>query len=181
MRYAVFVRAVMIGRDGLHRAVLLDCFTRAGAVDARSYISTGNVTFDAEPERVDAIVIDARSCVEAVVERPTELYVRSIPYLEQLVASDPFGTSPIAETDQLEVSFTDEPIDPTELALPIVSPGGHLTVFAATEGEIFCAGREIGGRRVGAGGFIERALGQRLTTRAWGTVLRVTQDPGPHP
>ena len=46
-RQAAFVRNVMIGREGLHRQVLLDVVERAGGRAPRSYISTGNVTFDA--------------------------------------------------------------------------------------------------------------------------------------
>ncbi len=84
---------------------------------------------------------------------------------------------PVRDAIEHEVSFTFEPIDPDALALPTASSGGHLTVVAATPGEIFSAGREVDGRRKGAGGFVERMLGQRVTTRAWRTVMRVVDDP----
>ena len=57
MRYAGFVRAVMLGRDGLHRPVLLDCFRSAGADRPRSYLTTGNVTFTADERSVDRILV----------------------------------------------------------------------------------------------------------------------------
>ena len=167
----------MVGRDGLDRQTLLDCFERAGAVAPRSYISTGNVTFSAEPDTVPAITAAAEEAIEAVVLRRTEVYVRTIAYLEDLVEANPFASSPIPSSDQHEVSFTYTPTDPGDFDLPIVSPGGHLTVFHATPWEVFCDGLEINGRRKGAGGFVERLLGQRVTTRAWSTVLRVVEDP----
>lgn len=176
-RYVGLVRAVMVGRDGLDRATLVDCFERSGAVAPRSHISTGNVTFSADRDDVARVTTAAEQAIEAVVGRRTEVYVRSIAYLERLVDSDPFAASPVPDSDQHEVSFTYEPIDPDDLDLPIVSTGGYLTVFHATPGEIFCDGREIDGRRRGGGGFVERLLDQRLTTRAWRTVLRVVEDP----
>ena len=178
-RYVGFVRAVMVGRDGLDRATLLDCFERSGAARARSYISTGNVTFDAASRSVSAIARRTEEAIEAVVGRRTEVMVRSIAHLEDLTADAPFERSPVTDPVEREVSFLSEPIDPAELDLPIISPGGHLTIFHATPGEVFCSGREIEGRRKGAGGFVERLLGQRVTSRAWTTVLRVTADPGP--
>ena len=174
-RYVGFVRAVMVGRDGLDRATLLDCFERQGAVAPRSHISTGNVTFSADAPTIAELTDEVEHAIESVVGRRTEVYVRSIAYLESLSEGDPFATSPVPGSDQHEVSFTYEPIDPTALALPIESPGGYLTVFHATPGEVFCDGREVDGRRRGAGGFIEGLLGQRITTRAWSTVLRVVE------
>ena len=176
-RYVAFIRAVMVGRDGLDRQTLLDCFEHAGAIEPRSYISTGNVTFSAETDDVPAVTTDVEEAIEAVVLRRTEVYVRTVAYLEDLVNADPFSSSPVRGSDQHEVSFTYERIDPGSLDLPIVSPGGHLTVFHANPSEVFCDGLEIDGRRKGAGGFVERLLDQRLTTRAWSTVLRVVDDP----
>ena len=176
-RYAAFVRAVMVGRDGLDRATLLRCFEGAGATSPRSYISTGNVTFSAAPRDFAHVTAGAEDAIEAVVDRRTEVYVRSIDHLADLVASDPFAASPVTDSDQHEVSFTYEPIEPELLELPITSPGGHLTIFHATPTEVFCDGREIDGRLMGAGGFIEKLLGQRITTRAWSTVRRVVADP----
>lgn len=179
MRYAAFVRAVMVGRDGLDRTTLLDCFEQAGARRTRSYISTGNVTFDAPPRAVPRITRRVEAAVEGVVGRRSEVYVRSIPHLEDLLAAEPYDRSAVPDTVEREVSFLYEPIDVSGLDLPIVSSDGRLTIVHATPDEVVCAGREVDGRRRGAGGFVERILGGRVTTRAWATVLRITQDPNP--
>ena len=177
MRYAGFVRAVMLGRDGLHRPVLLDCLRSAGADRPRSYLTTGNVTFTADERSVESVRASVEEQIEAVVGRRTELYVRSIAHLTTLAESDPFSQNAVPDAVEHEVSFTYEPIEPTSLDLPIESTGGYVTIFDATPGEVFAAQREIAGRRKGAGGFVERTLGQRVTTRGWRTVLRVVDDP----
>lgn len=176
-RHAAFVRAVMVGRDGLDRETLLGCFRDGGAANPRSYITTGNVTFDAVEADIWSIRAGVEAAIEAVVDRRTEVYIRSIPYLEALLAADPFSRSPVADAIEQEVSLTYSAIDPSTLELPIESPGGHLTVYHATSGEVFSAGRLVDGRQKGAGGWVERLLGQRVTTRTRRTILRVVEDP----
>ena len=179
VRYAGFVRAVMLGRDGLHRDVLLECFTRAGAVAPRSYITTGNVTFTAAPSELDDIQDHVEALLADVVDRQTEVFIRSVAYLEDLLDADPFGTSPVDDAVENEVMFLSTPLADDWAAPPLVSTGGHLTIIGATETEVFVAGREIDGRRKGGGGWIERLTGQRMTARAWRTVERVARDPLP--
>ena len=69
MRFAAFVRAVMIGREGLHRTVLLDIAEQAGGDEPVSYISTGNLTVDLEPTDVDRWRTEVEDGVEAVIGR----------------------------------------------------------------------------------------------------------------
>ena len=78
---------------------------------------------------------------------------------------------------EFRVMFLYEDIDLSELELPVVSSGGHIIVFGATSTEVFAAGREIDGQRKGAGGWVQRLLGQRVTARAWRTIERVVEDP----
>src|SRR6185295_2123196 len=74
--YVAFVRAVMHGRNGLHRSTLLDLFAAAGAQDARSYLTTGNVSFAARPAALRRMVPALEHGLEAVVGRRTEVFVR---------------------------------------------------------------------------------------------------------
>ena len=174
-RHAGFVRAVMLGRDGLHRSVLLAAFLDAGAVQPRSYLTTGNVTFAAARSSIDTIRRSVEEQLEAVVGRRTEVAIRAISHLDGLVESDP--VAPYQDAVEHEVSFLTAPIEPSSMDLPIESPRGHVTVVALTPTEVFAVGKEIAGRREGAGGFVERTLGQRVTTRSWRTVVRVVRSP----
>src|SRR5687768_1554076 len=51
MRYVGLVRNVMLGREGLHRYVLLRLVDAAGGRSAASHLTTGNLTFDVAPSR----------------------------------------------------------------------------------------------------------------------------------
>lgn len=46
MRWVGFVRNVMLGREGVDRALLLTTLHEVGAIEARSHLTTGNVTFE---------------------------------------------------------------------------------------------------------------------------------------
>ena len=165
----------MIGREGLHRQVLLDLFTSAGAARPRSYISTGNVTFAAEGGDVEHITSVVERGIEGVIGRREGVYVRSVSDLADIVAAEPFTQAPYSDPYERTVSFLLQPLGRVDL--PIESARHDVVVFAARPAELFAVNRLVDGRTSGAGGLIERVLGQRVTTRSWNTVLRIVADP----
>jgi uncharacterized protein (DUF1697 family) len=178
-RYVGFVRNVMIGREGLHRSVLVEIFHTAGATDARSYISTGNVSFSARPRTLAAIISGVEERIAEVIGRPEPVFVRSVDYLSKLVASEPFSSPPFPDPVERTVSFAHTPIEPGAVDLPIWSRRGDVALFGVTAGEVFAVGRLIDRTVNGGGGLVERTIGQAVTTRSWNTVLRVVADSGP--
>lgn len=167
-----FVRAVMIGREGLHRDVLLDLFERAGAREARSYISTGNVSFRCDDHELIDIVDDVEHRLEALLGRPTEVFARSCAQLATIRRSSPFDRAPFSEPGARLVTMFRDGV-PSSLQLPIESDRGDYVVFEAGEREVFSVTREVDGRMRDPGGVIERLAGERMTTRAWGTIERI--------
>lgn len=163
--YVAFVRAVMIGREGLHRKVLLDLFTDAGARDVVSYISTGNVSFSIDPGALPALVDEVERGVTDVVGRQTEVFVRSLDALVATRERDPFADQPYPDAQDLLVIMFRDGV-PDRLDLPIASPRGDWIVFAAGPGEVFGVCRDVDGRRQSPGGVIERMAGERMTSRA---------------
>jgi uncharacterized protein (DUF1697 family) len=171
--YVAFVRAVMIGREGLHRQVLLDVFADSGAQRAASYISTGNVSFElADDDQLDELVDTVERGVTGVVGRETEVFVRSIDELSAIHRRQPFAATPFPEfQDAIVIMFRDRV--PERLRLPIESPRGDWVVFAAGPREVFAVVRDVDGRRQSPGGVIERLAGERMTSRAWSTIDRI--------
>lgn len=170
--YVGFVRAVMLGRDGLHRQVLLDIVERAGGVDAASYLTTGNISFRCEPERLDEVVGSIEAGIERVVERPTPVMIRALDQLAELVDRAPFDAAPHPNPKAMLVGFVRERVT-AKFELPIDSPQGDYHVFAADGGEIFSITVDNGGRVRDPGGIIERLVDEPLTTRTWGTINRI--------
>lgn len=170
--YVAFVRAVMLGREGLHRQVLLDLFEEAGAVDPVSYITTGNVSFELEPGQLQSVVAQVDAAIEAVVDHPAELFVRTLEELQALVALDAFAEPPFEGVTEEVVTFFRGRV-PESVDVPIVSPRGDTSTFLATDRELFSVVREVDGRASAPGGRLEKLVGERLTTRSITTIERI--------
>jgi uncharacterized protein (DUF1697 family) len=171
--HVAFVRAVMIGREGLHRDVLLAMFERAGADDCVSFISTGNVSFRAEPGGVSAIVEQVEDDLEQLLGRATPVFVRSLGELATLLASDPFADPPVDAVRGCEVSFFRSAV-PDHLDLPMSASNGDWVVFGTGPREVYSVTRERSDRQPSSpGGVIERTAGEPITTRALGTLERI--------
>lgn len=171
--HVAFVRAVMIGREGLDRPVLLDMFTRAGAADARSYLATGNVSFRAEPRAVAGIVDAVEHDLEALLGRATPIFVRSLTELVALVERDVFASEPLDAVAARLVTFFRSGV-PSGLTLPVRAPNGDWSVFAAGAREVFSVTRAQPDRQPrDPGGVIQRLAGEPVTTRAVGTLERI--------
>lgn len=170
--YVGFVRAVMIGRDGLHRSVLLDLVGAAGGVDPVSYLTTGNVSFRAEPDAVDGVVRELEAGFSAVVGRATPVIPRTLDHLEELVERAPFDEPPHDAPIARLVTMARHELD-ADIELPIMSPRGGYRAFEVEGGDVFSITIDTGGRVQDPGGLIERTVGVPVTTRAWGTIERI--------
>lgn len=175
MRHAGFVRNVLVGRQGLTTGLLLASATEAGATNPKNYITTGNLTFDAQPGEIPSIRRRLGASISAIVGHSEEVFIRSIPNLQSLADLNPFEGSPVAEVLDRYVSFVDESSGDPEL--PINSRRGDICVFAATSREVFSVTTLIDGRASGPGPFVERIVGHRITTRNWNTIERILRTP----
>ena len=170
--YVGFVRAVMLGREGLHRQVLLDIVEHAGGDGAASYLTTGNISFRAPPERVSEIVSGIEAGIERVVEKPTPVFVRTLEHLVDLVERRPFDDAPHPAPHARLVAMVRDRF-PSDFDVPIVSPDGDYHVFAVDGGEVFSVTIDHGGRVRDPGGLIERLAGEPVTSRAQGTLEKI--------
>ena len=170
--YVGFVRAVMIGRDGLHRDVLLDIVERAGGTGVASHLTTGNVSFGADPAELDGIVGDVEAGIEQVVGRPTPVIVRTLDHLVDLVDRRPFAAAPHPDPRARLVAMVRDRVR-DDFEVPIISPNGDYHVFAVDGGEVFSITIDTGGRVQDPGGLIERLAGEPVTSRAIGTIEKI--------
>jgi len=144
MRYIGLVRNVMRGREGLHREVLLGLDDGAGARDARSHLTTGNLTFDAAPSQLDGVLRLLEDGIAQVIGRREPVVVREAAWFRDLVASDPFAAFPV-DRWEIAVAFlpvSAAPIDPA--AVPTID---GLEAVAVRPHELLMAGRrDVHGR-----------------------------------
>lgn len=172
-RWVGLVRNVMLGREGLHRDVLLELVAAAGGAEPRSYLTTGNVTFAAEAVAVTDVVAEVEASLATVIGRGEIVAVRSRSWLRELAERDPFRAYDAARWN-LEAAF-----------LPAYAPplaDVHLEGTASTRvvevgpRELLVARLVDGPRGPHANPLLERLSGARATSRGWSTLLRLAQD-----
>lgn len=167
--WVAFVRAIMHGRDGYDASAVTAAMSDAGASDVRSHLATGNVTFVAADTRLDVIIAAADATIDASVrDGDHRLFVRTLEHVRLLLEMEVFADAPFDAPERL-VSFAEASL-PHDLRLPIVSPRGDSSTFAATDRELFSVVRDVDGRRSAPGGRLEALLGRPLTTRAVSTL-----------
>jgi uncharacterized protein (DUF1697 family) len=172
-RYVAFIRNVMIGRSDLHASVLLEFFDRAGAIESRSHLATGNVSFVCHEESLNELIEATQRGIHSTMGRFEPVFVRSVDALRSAVLANPFADVPIADVRDRCVTFSERSGD--SLNLPIHSPRGDVVIFAQDGRDIFSATHLVDGRGGNPNRMIEKALSCRATTRNWNTVERIVK------
>jgi len=175
VRWVAFVRNVMVGREGLDRAALIELAREAGAMNVFSHLSTGNLSLAADNVSPTALASRLETGVQHIIGRKEMVAIRSLPWLVSLVESDPFAGFDAAAWG-LEVSFLRQdapPLDPSRL------PDTQRTVLARLgQRELFAARPAQGGQRPHVNRLLERATGTKATSRGWATLQRIVDSAG---
>jgi uncharacterized protein (DUF1697 family) len=171
-RQVAFIRNVMIGRAGLSRDVLLSIFADAGAVDSRSHLATGNVSFDWPGGEIAVLIEETQAGIERTMGRFEPVFVRSVAALRASVESEPFRVAPIADVGHRCVTFTESF---ARVEFPVISVREDAYVFDAIGTDWYSVTRLVGGRGGNVNRMIEKALSCAATTRNWNTIERVVK------
>ena len=169
MRYAAFLRGVM--PTNCKMPELKRAFEDAGFKDVKTYLASGNVTFDAPKQSNASLEKKAEAAIEKRLGRAFPTFIRSIAELEALLESDPYKGVRLKPDSKKIVTFLRAM--PEGLKLPMEQDearvlkldGHHLfTVYAPTpKGPVFMK-------------LIESAVGKEQTTRTWDTVTKVARS-----
>ncbi len=172
-RHVAFIRYVMIGREGLHRDVLLGIFADAGAIEPRSHLATGNVSFEWNASSLAGLIEATQTGIERTIGRFEPVFVRSVVALQRSIQSLPFRDPPISDVGHRCVTFTEKSV--AHLELPIVSSREDAYIFAADGTDLMSVTRLIDGRGGNVNRMIEKALSCAATTRNWNTIERIVK------
>jgi uncharacterized protein (DUF1697 family) len=169
MQFVGLVRNVMLGREGLHRNVLLGLLDAAGGRSGVSCLTTGNLLFDAAPAQLDVIVQRLEAGIAAVIGRREPVIVREAAWLSDFVAGDPFAGFPL---DRWELAVAFLPLRTAPLDPATVPRIDGLEAVAVRPHELLMAGRRDV-RRPGATYLLPRPWRDHATARSWDTVQRL--------
>jgi uncharacterized protein (DUF1697 family) len=161
----------MIGRANLHAEVLLQIFRDAGALEPRSHLATGNVSFAWSMQEMQPLFDVVQTAIADTMGRFEPIFVRSVDALKASIEALPFRRPPIDDVGHRCVTFTDA--EPGALELPIVSARNDAFIFASGGSDYFSVTRLIDGRGGNPNRMLEKALSCAATTRNWNTIERI--------
>lgn len=174
MQHVAFFRNLNLGRTNCPTRVQLEqAFLDAGAHAAASFLTNGTLVFSTGPRaNPEALLRKAAKQLHAVCGLVEPGFVRSVPYLADLVASAPFAAVDTSEVYECCVTFLHRDAELPE-PLPLRSKRQDLELFHCTGGEVFCLSLKIGNTPGSPNAFLEKLLGLPATTRSWNTVSRL--------
>jgi uncharacterized protein (DUF1697 family) len=173
-RYVALLRAVNVGGRGLvTKEALRTAFVRAGGANVRTFIASGNVLFDSEPARVDAIVADARRRLGAVLGAEPVVILRSAAEMQRLLRRGPFaGVDAPAAIKRYILFLAAAPAHRPRLPVTHAKEALDLVHVAARDCWVVSR-RKPSGMYGFPGIFVEDVLGVAGTARNWSTVTKL--------
>jgi uncharacterized protein (DUF1697 family) len=176
VKYAGFFRNLNLGRPNCpDKAQFEQAFLAAGAESALSFLTNGTIVFSAGTEaKARKILASACLTLKARCGLTEPAYMRSVAYLAELVALDPFASVEEGSVYERCVTFL-RPASDAQLALPLESRRRDVEVLRLTDGEALSVSRKIGNTPGSPNAFLEKLTGYPATTRNWNTVVRLVQ------
>jgi uncharacterized protein (DUF1697 family) len=175
MKCAAFFRDVNLGRPNCPTKVQLEAaFVSAGAESVASFLTNGTVVFAAAADiETHDVFAAAHKTLQAECGLREPAYIRAVDYLAGLVALDPFASVERSIVHECCVSFLPKGAElPTS---PLESRRGDVEVISSTGTEALSVSRKVGSTPGSPNAFLEKILGESVTTRAWNTVVRLIE------
>jgi uncharacterized protein (DUF1697 family) len=147
---------------------LKECFQAAGFDDVRTLLSSGNVAFTTRHSSWPTLERQAEKAMFASMGHAFPTIIRSIDYLQDLVASDPFAEFALPPSAKRVVTFLRRSEKPG-VELPIARDGARILKLAGTE--VFTA-YEPSPKGAVFMTLLERTFGKDITTRTLDTVRK---------
>ena len=173
-KHVAFLRAINVGGRGLVRMTdLCAAFERAGGLNVRTIIQSGNVLFEAPAQDVAGVITRARNGLRRNLGIEPEIIWRSLSQITAFIEGAPFRDLRPGPTIKLYVTFLARKARVIP-ALPLVSSSEALEVVRINLREVFIVSRP---KRRGFFGFpnnfIEEQFRVPATTRNWSTITKI--------
>ena len=169
--FIALLRGVNVGQNLLKMERLREICSQLGFNHVRTYVQSGNVVFQA-----GGTAANLRAAIERKLlgetRLPVTVLLRTPAELKSILSRNPFIKEKGIDTTRLHVTFLCEPAAADGLKkLGEIKAGADRFRAAGTEIYLHCP--DGYGNTKLSNSAIEKALGQRATTRNWNTVNKL--------
>lgn len=166
--YVVLLRGIAPMNPQMRNDKLRSVVETLGFERVRTVISSGNVIFESPRRDVRAMEREIEQAWQSQLGFSSTTIIRSQRQLQHLAARNPFGQRRHTRQEYLTVTFMKNPT--AVVAQP--QQGRDFAVLGVFEGALCCVS-DLSGKPPNVMGWIEKQLGDRVTTRTWLTVQRI--------
>ncbi|WP_152394153.1 DUF1697 domain-containing protein [Paenibacillus guangzhouensis] len=171
--YIALLRGINVsGHHVIKMERLRQIFETLPVRHVRTYIQSGNVIFEAEEQRTDALSKQIEETLQEALGYEVRTVVRSAEELAEIIARSPYAANVPAEQEKLYVTFLSAL--PTEANIAqLMTFQSDVDDFEVLGHEVYIRCRESYGKSVYSNNFLEKKLGVAATTRNWATVNKL--------
>ena len=175
-RYVAFLRAINVaGHVRVEMSRLCDVFTRAGCVNAQTYIQSGNVIFEIEDDDCAELFQKIRTDVCRLTGEQSSVMFRSARQIHTLVNAAPFKAFDADRTLKLyAVCLLEKPrsVPP----FPWEDSKERLEATGIKGLDVLVVSRRKPSGFYGfPNSFVEKKLGAPATSRNWSTIRKIAE------
>jgi len=173
IRYVAFLRGINnIGSNVIKMETLKLLFESAGFNNVRTVQASGNVIFETKETDSASLTEILEHTLEKKLGRKIHTIVRTVKEIRRMADGQPFGRINITPRTKLVLTFLSEkPI--AKLTLPYESPEKDFKIIKATKNEVFSVVTIRKNKYPPLATFLEKSFGKNITSRHWGTILKV--------
>ena len=175
-KYAAMIRGIGPGDPNMRGERLQWAFEQAGFTNVRSFLTSGNVTFESDLTDVFKLESAAEVALTNLLGFSREVFVRSQADLQAIVDADPFSglVHENAGKTYLTVTFFKTP--PASLPTLPLRPEGKSYELLCMCGGALCSVVDLSsGKTPDLMVYLERQFGKSITTRTYNTLTRLLQ------
>jgi uncharacterized protein (DUF1697 family) len=172
-KYVAFLRAINVGGKNLIKMdELKKIFKSVGCEDVRTYIQSGNVTFNSKISDENSLIMKMESELHKNLSDDVVIFLRTSEDFNSIINLNPFLKLKSSIPTKLYVTFLKDELK-LKLKLPFLSPKKDVEVIQIKDREVYCITSEIKGSYGFPNLFIEKEFGIKATTRNWNTIIKV--------
>ncbi len=171
--YIALLRGINVGGNLLKMERLRSLCAELGLQNARTYLQSGNVVFEARDTASHwASALEKKLAGESRL--PVTVIVRTAPEIASVIAANPFVEEKGIDLSRLYVTFLQQPASKSALAsLQAIPASGDRFQPVGREIYLHCPGGYAETKLSNTA--IEKALSLRATTRNWNTVTKLRE------
>jgi uncharacterized protein (DUF1697 family) len=169
--YIAMMRAVNVAQNPLGMQRLRELCLKLGFRNAKTYIQSGNVVFEADGCAA-TLARDLEHELAGTMRLPVSAMIRASTEMGQVIARNPFSKYR-GEESKLHVTFLREPPKLSAVTMPGALNGAEGDEFYIVDREVYLYCPNGYGRTKLSNAHLEKRLGSVATTRTWKTVTRL--------